>query len=135
MYKLWIIIIWKYFIQISFDNVAIPQVPKEAFLKPLASIMFYNCHIGDLHTDALKAAEISSVIISNTTLNHIQEGAFTDRTLIMDLKIVKCKISKIKTRAIMAATGNFSITHSRWVKMLQNLFYIYYIILKKFTYI
>lgn len=75
--------------------------------------MFYNTHIGDVRTDAFKAAEISSVIIINSTLGRIQEGAFTDRTLICDLIINKCNILKIKSKAIMAAISNFSLTHSR----------------------
>ncbi|XP_074033016.1 uncharacterized protein [Leptinotarsa decemlineata] len=97
---------------IIFDNVTIPEIPREVFLKPLASVSFHNSVIGDIHTDAFKAAEISSISIVGTVLNRIHEGAFTGRTLICDFKISKCNISKLQTRSIMAAVGNFTLSHS-----------------------
>ncbi|KAJ8975743.1 hypothetical protein NQ317_015365 [Molorchus minor] len=97
---------------ISFDNVFIPVIPKEAFLTSLASVSFRNCIIGDLQTEAFKATEISAVMMINSSLNCIQEKAFTERTLIFDFKISKCNISKLQSKAILAAIANLTLSHS-----------------------
>ncbi|CAG9818961.1 unnamed protein product [Phaedon cochleariae] len=97
---------------IIFDNVGIPEIPREVFLKPLASISFRNSNIGVIHSEAFKAAEIASIVMVDTNIGEIRGGAFTDRTLICDFKISKCTISKLDNKSIMAAIGNFSMNHS-----------------------
>ncbi|KAG5884567.1 hypothetical protein JTB14_006593 [Gonioctena quinquepunctata] len=97
---------------ISFDNVSIPELPREVFLKPLASVSFLNSVVGDIQEGAFKAAEISAVTMISSVFGHFREGAFTDRTLICDFKISKSSISRLRSRSIMAAIGNFTLSHS-----------------------
>ncbi|KAJ8937064.1 hypothetical protein NQ314_012058 [Rhamnusium bicolor] len=58
---------------VSFDSVAIPKIPREAFLTSLASVTFRNCEIGNIHSEAFKATQISAVTMINCSLGNIQE--------------------------------------------------------------
>ncbi|XP_050514618.1 uncharacterized protein LOC126889924 isoform X1 [Diabrotica virgifera virgifera] len=97
---------------IIFDNVEIPKIPREVFLQSLASVSFQNCKIGVILTDAFKATQISSIVLINSSIENIQAAAFAERSLICDFKISKCNISRIQSKAVFAAFGNFSLSHS-----------------------
>ncbi|XP_056648045.1 uncharacterized protein LOC130452678 [Diorhabda sublineata] len=97
---------------IIFENVEIQKIPSEVFLTPLASVSFHNCKIGEILQDAFKGFQISSIIMDATTIENVHEGAFTGRTLICDFKITNCSVSTLHSNAILAAVGNFSLSHS-----------------------
>ncbi|KAJ8910283.1 hypothetical protein NQ315_016100 [Exocentrus adspersus] len=105
---------------VLFDNVYIPKIPKEVFLTSLASVTFRHCKIGDIQTESFKATEISAISILDSSVQYIHGKAFTDRTLICDFKISKCNISKFHSQAIMAAIGNFTLSHSSITEINQK---------------
>lgn len=98
---------------ILFVNVVIPEIPREVFLTSLAQIEFRDSKVGKIEFEAFKSAEISGIQMINTTFGTIETGAITERTLVVDFRITKCSISKLKSKAITAGMSNLTVNHSK----------------------
>lgn len=48
----------------------------------------------------------------NTMIGRIGRGAFTERTLVVDFRIIKCRIDELESKAIMAGMDNLTINYS-----------------------
>ncbi|KAK9753652.1 hypothetical protein QE152_g1823 [Popillia japonica] len=97
---------------LSFLNVRISEIPKSAFLSVLAEVNIQDSIIKNIHSEAFKASQISSVSIVNTTIHRLQTGAFSGQSLIFNFVLSKCIIHTLETQAIMAAFTNFTVQHS-----------------------
>ncbi|XP_066138848.1 uncharacterized protein be isoform X1 [Euwallacea fornicatus] len=97
---------------VLFVNVDIEEILQGVFRTSLAQIAFINSRIKDIKFEAFTSAEISSVSITNTTINQIHQGALTDRTLVVDFRINKCWISQVHSKAITAGMTNLTVIHS-----------------------
>ncbi|CAG9770909.1 unnamed protein product [Ceutorhynchus assimilis] len=97
---------------VLFVNVVIPEISREVFLTSMAQIAFRDSRIGAIHQEAFKSAEISSILMFNTSIQSIEASAITDRTLVFEFKISKCTIGKIESKAIMAGMANLTVNHS-----------------------
>lgn len=67
----------------------------------------------EVHPEAFRASQISAILIINSTLHVIKSGAFSDRTLLIDFKLTKCKVRLWETKAVMASMTNLTVEHSK----------------------
>lgn len=98
---------------VFFVNVRLGLIPSEVFRTSLAQIAFRDSYIEGIGFEAFKSAEMSSVLMVNTTIGRIGRGAFTDRTLVVDFRIIKCSIDQLESKAIMAGMANLTINYSK----------------------
>nr|CAI5856264.1 unnamed protein product [Callosobruchus analis] len=97
---------------ISFVNVNIPTIPHETFHTSLGGLSFDRCRISSIYPEAFKATQISAVLFSNSHIEEVQEKAFTDITFVLDFRIIKCNITRIHARAVVAGIQNFTVNYS-----------------------
>ncbi|KAL0130976.1 hypothetical protein PUN28_002515 [Cardiocondyla obscurior] len=99
--------------KIMFQNVRIAELPKAVFPSAIAEIRMDDISMRTIRKDAFCAMTIFNVIISNATIQEIQSGAFSDRTLIQRLEFVDVQLKSINTAAFRAGHDNLTIQHSR----------------------
>ncbi|KAF5304149.1 hypothetical protein FQA39_LY01934 [Lamprigera yunnana] len=98
---------------LSFYNVIMPKIPTAAFHSSLAEISIKNSEVREIYPDAFKASQISSTLFVNSSIHKIQSGAFSDRTLLIDFKMSKCKVYLLESKAVMASMTNLTVEHSK----------------------
>ncbi|XP_012227912.1 uncharacterized protein [Linepithema humile] len=103
--------------KITFQNVKITELPEGVFPSAVAEIRMDDIIMKIIRKDAFCAMTIYSVIISNTTINEIQSGAFSDRALIHSLEFVDVQLNNINTAAFRAGHDNLTIQYSSFSKV------------------
>ncbi|KAK4876737.1 hypothetical protein RN001_009243 [Aquatica leii] len=98
---------------LSFHNVIMPKIPTDTFHSSLAEVSIKNSEIREIHTDAFRASQISAVLFINSSIHKIHSGAFSDRTLLVDFRLSKCKVHLLESRAVMASMANLTVEHSK----------------------
>ena len=96
-----------------FQNVMIKELPTSVFPSAIAEIRMDDISMRTIRKDAFCAMTIFNVIISNTSIQEIQSGAFSDRALIQSLEFVDVQLQNINTAAFRAGHDNLTIQHSR----------------------
>ncbi|KYM75800.1 hypothetical protein ALC53_13864 [Atta colombica] len=99
--------------KIMFQNVMIKELPTSVFPSAIAEIRMDDISMRTIRKDAFCAMTIFNVIISNTSIQEIQSGAFSDRALIQSLEFVDVQLQNINTAAFRAGHDNLTIQHSR----------------------
>ncbi|XP_019768521.2 uncharacterized protein LOC109543313 [Dendroctonus ponderosae] len=97
---------------VLFENVFILDIQKEVFRTSLAQISFKDCRIGNINFEAFTSAQISTVLLVNTSIERMETGAFSERILIVDFQISKCTIQTLQTKAITAGMAKLTVNHS-----------------------
>lgn len=102
-------------LQIMFQSVKIPELPTAVFPSNAAEIRIDDLWTGSIKKDAFCAMNILSVTISNASIEEIEPGAFSDRTLIHGLEFVDVRMTTIRSGAFRAGANNLTIQYSRSV--------------------
>ncbi|KAL6263222.1 hypothetical protein P5V15_006022 [Pogonomyrmex californicus] len=103
--------------KIMFQNVRILELPTVVFPSAMAEIHMDDISMKVIEKDAFCAINIINIIISNTTIQEIRSGAFSDRALINNLKFVDVQLKNIKKSAFRAGHDNLTIQYSRLYDM------------------
>ncbi|KAF5306443.1 hypothetical protein FQR65_LT07355 [Abscondita terminalis] len=98
---------------LSFYNVIMPKIPSGTFHSSLAEISIKNSEVREIHSEAFRASQVSAVLFINSTIHKIQSGAFSDRTLLIDFKLSKCKVHVLESKAVMASVTNLTVEYCK----------------------
>lgn len=91
----------------------IPKIAKDTFKSSLAEVSFHNSKISNILSESFNGISISAIIIKNCTLDNVYTAAFSQRTLLTKLDIAYSKLQVIYPNALLSATNNLSIQHSK----------------------
>jgi hypothetical protein len=100
-----------------FQTVYIPELPTAVFPSTVAEIRMDDLLTGTIKKDAFCAMNILSVTVSNASIDQIEPGAFSDRTLIHGLEFVDVRMKSVKSGAFRAGANNLTIQYSRSVEL------------------
>lgn len=98
----------------AFINVRIHKIPNATFPVSAADIVFYNCSIGNVKSDAFNAVALFKVFFVKTKIERLESSAFSLRTLIQNLELRDCDVGFIDNNAVSAA-DRFTIENCRLV--------------------
>lgn len=93
-------------------NVNVPDVPERTFGSSAAEIVLDNVKINGIHAGAFSANTYNIVMALNSSVENIDEDAFSQRSLINNLYFFGCRIQLLASRALQSAVGNLNISHT-----------------------
>lgn len=100
-------------VQVLLQNVVLAELPHSAFPSSAAEVRLVDAEVRTVRRDAFCANTLFSVVLQNTSLHHVEAGAFSDRTLIQYLEMSGVRIRVLASHALQAAVTNLTIQHSR----------------------
>lgn len=96
-----------------FQNVIFSSIPKDTFVNPADEIQIINCDIPTIHGRAFSAPLYHSVLLRNSSIRRIDQGAFSDGTLVQKLSVVACVLRDLQPGAFQAATDSLIFVKNR----------------------
>ncbi|KAI5730451.1 hypothetical protein M8J76_013782 [Diaphorina citri] len=96
---------------VHFENVTIPEISSNAF-PILSELRIVSCNIRVIRSKAFGALDISSISIENTSIQHVENGAFCERSLLNNLRLDHVYLKTLDSNAILSGINNLSIQHS-----------------------
>lgn len=93
-------------------NVTVPAIPAQTFGSSAAEIVLDNVKINEIFAGAFSANTYNIVMALNSSVQNIDEDAFSQRSLINNLYFFGCKIQQIASRALQSAVGNLNISNT-----------------------
>lgn len=99
-------------LQILLRRIGMEEFPKHSFPSSVAEIQCIECDVQLVRTGAFSALELQAVSFINSTFKVVQDGAFSERSLIQNLRFANVKIDRMRSGAILSAVMNFEITDS-----------------------
>lgn len=97
---------------IHMKNVTVPNVPARVFGSSAAEIVLDNVRINSIHAEAFYANTYNIVMALNSSIQNIDEDAFSQQSLINNLYFFGCRIRLIASRALQSAVGNLNISNT-----------------------
>lgn len=97
---------------IHFENVTIPEILNYTFQSYRAHVRIIGSTVRIIRRQAFSATEINTVVFINSSIDHVEGEAFSDRTLIDQLTLVHVKLNTIDSNAIRSGVTSLSIQHS-----------------------
>ncbi|XP_030753314.1 uncharacterized protein LOC115880274 isoform X1 [Sitophilus oryzae] len=97
---------------VLFINIVAPEISNKVFFTSLARLSIRNSKIGRICNGAFQSSQISAIELINTTIDTIEPKALTERTLVVNFRITKCEINKLRTEAVTAGMTNLIVNHS-----------------------
>uniref|UniRef100_A0A2A4J7X1 Uncharacterized protein n=2 Tax=Heliothis virescens TaxID=7102 RepID=A0A2A4J7X1_HELVI len=97
---------------IRMKNITVPAIPAQTFGSSAAEIVLDNIRINEIFGGAFSANTYNVVMALNSSIENIDEDAFSQRSLINNLYFFGCKIQKIASRAVQSAVGNLNISNT-----------------------
>ncbi|XP_026742153.1 uncharacterized protein LOC113504185 [Trichoplusia ni] len=97
---------------IRLRNLTVPAVPTQTFGSSAAEIVLDNVKINEILAGAFSANTYNIVMALNSSIQNIDEDAFSQRSLINNLYFFGCKIQQISSRALQSAVGNLNISYT-----------------------
>ena len=95
------------------QNVILSELPKAAFPSSAAEVRLVDAEVRTVKRNAFCANTIFSVIFQNTSLHHVEQEAFSERTLIQYMEMTRVWIHVLARGAVKAGINNLTIQHSR----------------------
>lgn len=99
-------------VQVHFENVTIPEISSNAF-PILSELRIVSCNIRVIRSKAFGALDISSISIENTSIQHVENGAFSEQSLLNNLRLDHVYLKTLDSNAILSGINNLSIQHSK----------------------
>ncbi|KAI5700637.1 hypothetical protein M8J75_001510 [Diaphorina citri] len=96
---------------VHFENVTIPEISSNAF-PILSELRIVSCNIRVIRSKAFGALDISSISIENTSIQHVENGAFSEQSLLNNLRLDHVYLKTLDSNAILSGINNLSIQHS-----------------------
>ncbi|CAH0703735.1 unnamed protein product [Spodoptera exigua] len=97
---------------IRMKNISLPAIPAQTFGSSAAEIVLENVKINEIFAGAFSANTYNIVMALNSSVQNIDEDAFSQRSLINNLYFFGCKIQQIASRAVQSAVGNLNISYT-----------------------
>ncbi|KAI5701780.1 hypothetical protein M8J75_013275 [Diaphorina citri] len=104
---------------VHFENVTIPEISSNAF-PILSELRIVSCNIRVIRSKAFGALDISSISIENTSIQQVENGAFSERSLVYNLRLDHVYLKTLDSNAILSAINNLSIQHSNITDIYQG---------------
>lgn len=101
-----------FLLQIRMKNVSLPAIPAQTFGSSAAEIVMENVKINEIFAGAFSANTYNIVMALNSSVQNIDEDAFSQRSLINNLYFFGCKVQQIASRAVQSAVGNLNISYT-----------------------
>lgn len=96
---------------IYLKNVTIPEISSNAF-RNFSQLHIVSSTVRLIQRNAFSALSIPSIIIENTSIHHVEGGAFSERTLVHHLKLDHVHLKVLDSNAVVSAITKLSIQHS-----------------------
>ena len=94
-----------------FQSVKKMELPAGVF-PSTAEIRMDDIYLKAIKKDAFSAMDILSVVITNTSIDTIEKGAFSNKTLIDKLEFADVKFRIIRDGALRAAVNELIVRYS-----------------------
>ena len=105
---------------IRFINVSIPSLSSSVFPSSFKEISIENSRIEKIATNAFSGLFISNISFTGTNIQKIERGAFSNSAAISQLSFVRCNISSLSQRSVVAGVSTFILTHSEIQSMSKH---------------
>ncbi|XP_063236455.1 uncharacterized protein LOC134538842 isoform X2 [Bacillus rossius redtenbacheri] len=93
-------------------NVIVPELPPHAFPSSAARLELRRVEARAVRRDAFSAVALSSVLVQDSALHVVEEGAFSAKTLVEQLQLSRVHIRELRQGAVRAGVTNLTIQHS-----------------------
>ena len=106
----------------EFTNIrSIASIPSDSF-PSAARIVFNNCNISDLETNAFSGNLMTNVTFNNTSIDRLHTHAFPGKSLIAKLELSSCVLSSVSPKAVASAISLLDIKFSQITSISQEAF-------------
>lgn len=99
---------------IVLDQVKLDNLAAGTFRSLTSDVRLKDSKVQRVRTDAFNAISLSHVSIENTTLNRVESGAFSDRTILHTLTLDRVNLHELEPGAVLSGITNLHIRHSRF---------------------
>ncbi|KAK9499498.1 hypothetical protein O3M35_002527 [Rhynocoris fuscipes] len=103
--------------KITLERVHIENLCHGTFQSLVSEVKLISSDVKRVRTDAFNAIMLDNVLIDNTTLHRIEDGAFSDKTLIKTLTMKYVEVHQLNARGFLSAFSNLIIAHSRFFEI------------------
>lgn len=99
---------------IILDQVKLENLERKTFYSSAHQVKIRNSHIKTVRTDAFNAISLAQVTIENTTIDKVEHGAFSGRTILHTLTLDRVILHELESGAVLSGTTHLNIHHSRF---------------------
>lgn len=105
---------------VLFDNVTLKELPKGAFPSALDILTLRNCKIGYVSADSIRLIELRTFTIDNCSMDVWGNGAFSSRTLVLQLHISNSRLKTVQTDAFSLGGGGLLTIRNSTIKNIYS---------------
>nr|CAD7453703.1 unnamed protein product [Timema tahoe] len=95
------------------QNVILAEMPPSTFPSSAAEVRLVDVEVRSVRRDAFCAMTLFSVVVVNSSLHVLEEGAFSERTFVESLELDGLRVRELRSGAVLAAINNLTVHHSR----------------------
>ncbi|KAK7871700.1 hypothetical protein R5R35_013989 [Gryllus longicercus] len=95
------------------ERVMVAELPPLAFPSQVAEVRLVEAQVRAVRRDAFYALQLSAVAVVNSSLQQVDAGAFSARTLVLQLSVQGSRVGRLASGALRGAVGNLSIVDSQ----------------------
>ncbi|KAK6628990.1 hypothetical protein RUM43_002807 [Polyplax serrata] len=104
-----------------FLNVTLNEIPNATFPLNSAKIVFTNCTISTIRSEAFNGIALVSVSFKSSKIKRIQGGAFSERTLLQNFELDDVDVEYVDSNAVSAA-ARFTVQNCRMEELTNGAF-------------
>nr|CAD7431360.1 unnamed protein product [Timema monikensis] len=95
------------------QNVILAEMPPSTFPSSAAEVRLVDVEVRSVRRDAFCAMTLFSIVMVNSSLHVLEEGAFSERTFVESLELDGLRVRELRSGAVLAAINNLTVHHSR----------------------
>nr|CAD7403199.1 unnamed protein product [Timema cristinae] len=95
------------------QNVILAEMPPSTFPSSAAEVRLVDVEVRSVRRDAFCAMTLFSIVMVNSSLHVLEEGAFSERTFVESLELDGLRVRELRSGAVLAAINNLTMHHSR----------------------
>lgn len=99
-------------ITISLVNISTASLSSSVFPSSFKSILVKNSKVDTIHTNAFSGLNIKHIKFEGVSIQRIERNAFSDSAAISLLEFIKCNISSMSQKSVVAGVSKFILTDS-----------------------